>query len=191
MYLADQDTNGVDELYSVAVSGGSPVKLNGILPASGKVFTFAISRDAKRVIYRASQTSAFLYELFDVPLAGGPNTNLTPMLVTNGNASSFAISPDSSQVLYMADQDTDEVYELYSVALTAPAPTLSVTRTTTNTVAVTWPSPSTGWDLQQNTNSVSSLNWSNVTVVIQDDGTTKTLIVNPPTGNRFYRLHKP
>ena len=24
-----------------------------------------------------------------------------------------------------------------------------------------------------------------------DDGTTKTLLVNPPTGNRFYRLHKP
>jgi len=31
----------------------------------------------------------------------------------------------------------------------------------------------------------------NITVNIQDDGTTKTLIVNPPTGNRFYRLHKP
>jgi hypothetical protein len=41
------------------------------------------------------------------------------------------------------------------------------------------------------TNSVSSVNWSNATATIQDDGTTKTLIVNPPTGNRFYRLHKP
>jgi len=77
-------------------------------------------------------------------------------------------------------------------AVQAPgAPLLSILRTTTNTVAVTWPSPSTGWTLQQNTNSVSSLNWSNVTTTIQDDGTTKTLIVNPPTGNRFYRLHKP
>jgi hypothetical protein len=45
--------------------------------------------------------------------------------------------------------------------------------------------------LQQNTNSVSSLNWSNVTDTIQDDGTTGTLIVNPPTSSRFYRLHKP
>jgi hypothetical protein len=58
-------------------------------------------------------------------------------------------------------------------------------------VKVTWPSPSTGWLLQQNTNSVSSVNWSNVTATIQDDGTTKVLIVNPPTGNRFYRLFKP
>jgi hypothetical protein len=40
-------------------------------------------------------------------------------------------------------------------------------------------------------NSVSSVNWSNVTGTNLDDGTTKTLIVNPPAGNRFYRLHKP
>jgi len=72
-----------------------------------------------------------------------------------------------------------------------PLPGLFITRTTTNTVAVWWPSPSTGWVLQQNTNSVASVNWSNVTDTIQDDGTTKTLIVNPPAGNRFYRLFKP
>lgn len=71
---------------------------------------------------------------------------------------------------------------------TPGAPTLAVLRTTTNTVVVAWPSPSTGWALQQNTNSVSSVNWSNVTSGIQDDGSTKTLIVNPTSGNRFYRL---
>ena len=70
-------------------------------------------------------------------------------------------------------------------------PALAVFRTTTNTVVVSWPSPSTGWDLQQNTNSVSSVNWSNVTSGVVEDGATRTLIVNPPTGNRFYRLHKP
>jgi hypothetical protein len=74
---------------------------------------------------------------------------------------------------------------------TSGAPLLSIFRTATNTVLVSWPSPSPEWTLQQNTNSVSSLNWSNVTATIQDDGTTRTLIVNPPTGNRFYRLIKP
>jgi len=69
------------------------------------------------------------------------------------------------------------------------APSLTITlNSQLSTINVSWPSPSTGWNLQQNTNSVSSLNWSNVTATIQDDGTTKTLIVNPPTGNRFYRL---
>ena len=74
---------------------------------------------------------------------------------------------------------------------TPGAPSLSIFRTTTNTVAVTWPSPSTGWALQQNTNSVSSVNWSNITSGIQDDGMAKTFVVNPPAGNRFYRLRSP
>lgn len=77
-------------------------------------------------------------------------------------------------------------------ALQTPgAPLLSIVRTTTNTVAVCWPSSSAGWTLQQNTNSVSSVAWSNVVTAPGDDGTTKTVIVNPPTGNRFYRLFKP
>ena len=71
---------------------------------------------------------------------------------------------------------------------TPGAPLLTIFRTSTNTVAVSWPSPSTGWTLQQNTNSVSSVNWSNVTSGIQDNGTTITLIVNPPMGNRYFRL---
>ena len=74
---------------------------------------------------------------------------------------------------------------------TPGAPLLTIFQTSTNTVAVTWPSPSTEWTLQQNTNSVSSVNWSNVTSGIQDDGNTRTLIVNPPAGNRFYRLKGP
>ena len=81
-------------------------------------------------------------------------------------------------------------WAIYAVQ-TPGGPLLTIARTTTNTVAVSWPSPSTGWELQQNTNNVSSVNWSNVTSGIQDDGTTKMLIVNPPTGKRFYRLFKP
>jgi hypothetical protein len=79
-----------------------------------------------------------------------------------------------------------------AVARTVGAPLLTITlNPQLSTITISWPSPSTGFSLFQNTNSVSSLNWSNVTSGIQDDGTTKTLIVNPPTGNRFYRLHKP
>ena len=80
---------------------------------------------------------------------------------------------------------------IISAVQTPGAPLLSIFRTATNTVAVTWPSPSTGWTLQVNTNSVASVNWSNVTSGISDNGTTKTLVVNPPTGNRFYRLFQP
>src|ERR1051325_1350053 len=53
---------------------------------------------------------------------------------------------------------------------TPGAPLLTIARTTTNTVAVFWASPSTGFTLQQNTNSVSSVNWSNVVTTPSDDG---------------------
>ena len=74
---------------------------------------------------------------------------------------------------------------------TPGAPLLSIARTATNTVAVFWPSPSTGFTLQQTTNGIATVNWSNVVTAPTDDGTTKTVILNPPTGNRFFRLSRP
>ena len=85
---------------------------------------------------------------------------------------------------------TGGFWSLYALQ-TPGAPLLSIARTATNTVAVFWPSPSTGCQLQVNTNSVSSVSWSNVITTPADDGTTRTVIINPPTGNRFYRLIKP
>ena len=106
-----------------------------------------------------------------------------------------AVALDSSNNVIVTGKSTgsagDYGFATVEISLSPGAPLLSIFRTTTNTVVISWPSPSTDWTLQQNPNSVSSLNWSNVTSGIQDDGTTKTLIVGPPTGNRFYRLHKP
>ena len=70
------------------------------------------------------------------------------------------------------------------------APLLTITLTSTNTAMVYWPSPSTGFNLQQNIN-LATTNWVAVTNTITDNGTIKFIIVNPPTGNRFYRLSKP
>jgi hypothetical protein len=80
---------------------------------------------------------------------------------------------------------------LFSIPPSPTPPSLTIWRTTTNTVAVSWPSIATGFMLQQNTNGLNSVNWSNVTVGIQTVGTNKTLIVNPIGGDRFYRLVKP
>lgn len=80
---------------------------------------------------------------------------------------------------------------LFSVPASAIAPLLTIRRTTTNTVAISWPAPSTGFLLQQNTNGLSSVNWSNVTANIQNDGTSKSLVVNPTGQSRFYRLISP
>ena len=47
-----------------------------------------------------------------------------------------------------------------------------------------------GYTLQENPN-VATTNWTTVGTTPLDDGTTKTVIVNPPVGNRFYRLRNP
>jgi len=80
---------------------------------------------------------------------------------------------------------------LFSIPATVVAPSLTIRRTTTNTLEISWPSPSTGFVLQQKANGLSSGSWSNVTDTIQDDGTTRKVVVNPSGGNRFYRLMRP
>jgi hypothetical protein len=120
-------------------------------------------------------------------------TNPTPNLDDYFGWAVAAVGGD--RVLISAHQDDTGAIDsgaayLFSIP-TAGAPSLTIRYTATNTVAIIWASPSAGWNLQQNTNNVSSLNWSNVTSEIQDDGTNKTCIVNPPAGTRFYRLHKP
>jgi hypothetical protein len=67
------------------------------------------------------------------------------------------------------------------------APALTIKRTATNTVIVSWPSPSTGWSLLVNTNPATA-NWATPSETIYDNGTLKYIIVNPPTGNQFYGL---
>jgi hypothetical protein len=74
---------------------------------------------------------------------------------------------------------------------TIPPPVLQIRLTATNAVKVSWPSPAPGFWLQQNTNGIATLNWSNVTDSIWDDGTNLSLLICPPTGSRFYRLFKP
>lgn len=79
------------------------------------------------------------------------------------------------------------------VAAVQPAgsPTLTIRATAPAIVALSWPSPSPGFMLQQNTNGLGTLNWSNVVITPSDDGTTKTVLVNPASGIRFFRLKGP
>ena len=83
---------------------------------------------------------------------------------------------------------TGGFWSFLSTVQTAGAPLLTISLTTSNTAIVSWPSPSTGFTLQQNTNNVASPNWSNAPTTPIDNGTIKYIIVNPPVGNRFYRL---
>ncbi len=76
----------------------------------------------------------------------------------------------------------------YEFGISRPA--LTIRLTATNTVALSWPTLATGYTLQQNSNAAGG-NWSAVTTTPGDDGATKTVIIQPPVGSRFYRLVQP
>ncbi len=80
---------------------------------------------------------------------------------------------------------------LFNIPSPPAAPLLTIQLTATNTVVVSWPSAATSLVLQQNTNGIGTVNWSNVTASIQNDGTSMTLVVNPTNASRFYRLVNP
>jgi Tol biopolymer transport system component len=119
LYSADQDTNGVAEIFRVATTGGTPLKLNVPL-ASGRSVTPGsqqFSPDGTRVLYRADQIADDVFELFIVPSGGGTPVRLNGPLVVDGDVKSEGLqfSPDGSRVLYHADQETHDVVELFSV----------------------------------------------------------------------------
>ena len=124
VYLADQDTDYVEELYSVPIAGPATegLKINGSLVLGGEVIDFKVSPDSSRVVYRADQDTDYVDELYSVPIAGPSDTDikLNGLLVTGGEVVTYALSLDSSRAVYLADQDTDYVEELYSVPIAGP-----------------------------------------------------------------------
>ena len=72
---------------------------------------------------------------------------------------------------------------------TPGAPLLAIERTATNSVIVSWPDPSAGFELQQNPD-LNPTNWVKAATLPTVVGGQKQVVVPLPEGNRFYRLKK-
>ncbi len=84
-------------------------------------------------------------------------------------------------------------WSLVAAVQTPGAPCLTVFRTATNTVVVSWPlAGSAGWVLQA-TNALPNVAapWPVIPPPYQTNGTNLQYIETIPTGNKFYRLYKP
>jgi hypothetical protein len=84
---------------------------------------------------------------------------------------------------------TGGFWSIISVVQNPPGPLLSIRLTATNTVVISWPSPSTGFVLMANGDS-SSHNWVQVAQTPIDDGTTKRVVLPSRPGNLLLRLQK-
>ncbi|MCS6909263.1 MAG: hypothetical protein NZM11_01650 [Anaerolineales bacterium] len=133
VYKADRLNDGSDEIYSVPITGGTPVRLNVDPEPPFQVGLYAISPDSRWVVYivppQSGQGFATPADLFRVPIAGGTSVKLNGPLVAGRGVWSFTISPDSTRVVYRADQEADNVFELYSVPLDASAPPVKLNKT--------------------------------------------------------------
>jgi hypothetical protein len=81
-------------------------------------------------------------------------------------------------------------WSLVTVVQMPDSPLLTITLTATNSALVSWPSPSPGFTLQQNT-SLNTTNWVAAPQIVTNNGTINYIIVNQPSGARFYRLIYP
>jgi hypothetical protein len=152
------------------------VGTRGTLPRLGVLLTLLAG------MFSASAQS---YSIDWYKVAGGGGTSTGGTYQVSGTIGQHDASGAMTGGNYSV---TGGFWALYAVQ-TPGAPVLSI-KLTNNVAMVYWPSPSPGWTLQENTNSLSSGNWIDHPFP-QDNGTIKYILVNPPAGNRYYRLKNP
>jgi len=66
---------------------------------------------------------------------------------------------------------------------------LTITLTGSNVVVISWPSPSAGFNLEQNAD-LNTSDWVATPASTNDDGTSKSVILNQAAGNLYFRLKR-
>ena len=135
----------------------------------------------------AATASAQNYNIDWFTIDGGGGTSTGGVYAVSGTIGQADASGPMAGGNYSL---TGGFWSLLTVAPTPGAPMLTIRLTTTNTAIVSWPSSSAGFVLQQNA-SLTTPNWSAPSEPTYDNGTNRFIVVNPPTGIRFYRLSTP
>jgi hypothetical protein len=119
-------------------------------------------------------------------IAGGGGASAGGAYTLNGTMG----QPDASGAMTGGTYSlTGGFWSLVSVVSSPGAPTLVIERVNATTVKVSWPFPSTGWTLQQNS-TLTTVGWAGSTGVA-NDGVNNYLLISPPKGNWFFRLENP
>ena len=77
--------------------------------------------------------------------------------------------------------------QFYRLAQITAPPQLMIGRGAASSVVISWPAPSTGWVLQENS-TLGANTWTNSTLTPAQAGSSLQVTVSPPLGNKFYRL---
>jgi hypothetical protein len=135
------------------------------------------------LVLAANPALAQSYSIDWYKIAGGGGTSSNGQYIVSGTIGQHDAGGPMTGGNYSL---TGGFWSLISVVQTLGSPTLTVTHSGNN-VIVSWPSPSTGFSLQQNSN-LSTSTWLASGFTISDDGTNKSITITGATGNLFFRL---
>jgi uncharacterized delta-60 repeat protein len=161
-------------------------------PGSGYLSSIAVQPDGKMLIagYFTAVNGTNRNNIARLNANGSLDSSFNPGTGADAQVSSIALQPDGKVLIggdftFVNGAVRPRVARLYGDS----APSLKIARSNA-LVIVSWPSPSTGFVVQQNTD-LKTTNWTTSSETVTDNDTIKFIIVNPSTGNRFYRLFKP
>jgi Tol biopolymer transport system component len=113
-------------LFSVPLTGGTPLQLNAPLAGDVGLTEVRISPDGSRIVYITAQFVGGITgqrNVYSVPITGGAVALLNIPLTSDQRIESAQISPDSQYVVYEFNPSTSNTlpHSLYSVALAGGA----------------------------------------------------------------------
>lgn len=106
------------DIYSVPLTGGTPLRLNNPLPSGGFVRAFQINGAGDRVVFEGSTEVARRYEISSVPIEGGTVAKLSGDMTGTDGTRSFLISPDDTAVVFGVDRDPSSGAQILKMLVT-------------------------------------------------------------------------
>ncbi len=103
VYVADQESDEIFELFSAPANGSAPaIRLSGDLVSGGSVLASGLGFGSGRVVFVADKDTVGVYELFSVPIDGSaPPVKLSAALGPV-DVFSFWVTADGAAVLFEA-----------------------------------------------------------------------------------------
>ena len=120
VYIADQNTDEVFELFRTLFSGGNSQINPPFLLGFEDVVDFVVAPNSSGVVYKADQNTDGVNEVYKAVFGFPGSTRLNPPFVIGQNVLTYTVSPDSASAIYRANQDNTAIVELYRVPFSSP-----------------------------------------------------------------------
>jgi hypothetical protein len=154
-----------------------------------KILVAAMAVQMALTSYTALAQSGGGFDLSWSKVAGGGGTSTGGVYAVSGTVGQHDAGGPMTNGQYSV---LGGFWGVIAAVQTPGAPLLSVMRTGTNTVVVSWPLPASGWKLQATTNLlITGSVWTEIPPPYSTDATSLYFVEPTPTGSKFYRLHKP